>query len=340
MTNHLAGAQRTMRGMFARPVVIGTVMLGLASAMMSGSASADARSASANLLANAANARADLNIQAGDVVATPTLIRGMYALHDRQGDFLTFTNEPGTIFGDVRGLFVMRANGGKQRPLNENEKAELRFEMMQNVEYDKLMRVTYRDGGNRRLLMFSAVDCTYCKRYEDLLQKIGRTTATTIYVVPTSLNAIKTGGLSAWETVTRLWCAPDNGRAWQGYWQTRAVPAARQCQWTPKSAEATTNQLQYMMMSVGLDLKGVPRLVREDGYVIPLTYDYSPGFAASLGPMGQMRAEQQPQRWLTANGMPLAEEQGAYAPTGQSQQEQGQQPGKIKASDLLKKLFK
>ncbi len=80
---------------------------------------------------------------------------------------------------------MLRANGAKQRPSNKNEKAALRYGMTENVEYDKLVRVAYRDGGNRKLLLFSTVR-GYCQRYEDLRQKIGSTTPTTIYVVPPS----------------------------------------------------------------------------------------------------------------------------------------------------------
>ncbi len=341
MKNGFAVPQRTMRLLPVRASHIAAAALGLAAALASIHAQADVRSAAASLHANMVGSRANLGVNTAELVpGPPTLVRGMYALNSPQGETIGYTNESGTLFGDARGFYVISPKGARLRKLSSGEGTEVRIEVMNNIEYDKLMRISSGNGGGRKLLLFSAIDCPHCKSFEDILAKSLRETTSTVYVAPSSLQSLTDGGLKQWETVTRLWCAENSGRAWQTYWQTRAVPASRACRLTPQSAYGSSENLRSILMGIGAETKGLPALLREDGIAVERPPAFDSGWAAMLGPMGSLAGVDNRSRWLAA-GMQPDDKAGAYSSQNQQGQPQpGQEPNKVKASDLLKKLFK
>jgi hypothetical protein len=339
MQNRPAALPRTPRLPMLRPLTLAGAALGLAGVLLSGGALADSRSAGAKMFANLARTGSEVGVTSAEAVIEATLVRGMYSIHNQQGKFISFTNESGSVVGDAKGFYVVPASGAPLRMMTGNEKDELRREFMGNIDYDKLVRVSAGDGGGRRLVLFSAIDCPSCADLEGVLAKSLRQAPTTIYVVPSSLNTIRDGGLASWENVTRLWCADNNGRSWQKYWQTRAVPAARQCAITAQSAERLSGNLKALFNAVDLPMLGVPRMLREDGHPIELPGGYDAGFALSLGRMGTIPSQAVAPKWLAADNMVSDNPDGAVT-ARQTGQSPGQQSGKIKASDLLKKLFK
>nr|GEU28342.1 hypothetical protein [Tanacetum cinerariifolium] len=177
------GARRCVGG-----ILLGTALLSALPAL------ADGRSAVRNLHANAARARIILNLTEQSTQATPTLVRGVYALTDAQGKGAGYINESGTLYGDASGFRVFPADGSPPRTLTPAETAVLRGEVMQAIDYDQLIKVQYGDGGGRRMVMFSALDCGYCKLFEKHFSELGKTNNTTFYVVPLSLRSSQAGG--------------------------------------------------------------------------------------------------------------------------------------------------
>lgn len=271
---------------------------------------ADGHSAVHNLFSNLTRARASLNVDEASVRVSPTLVRGVYSLANPQGGFIGFTNESGTLFGDYRGLNVVSTSGARPRPLNPAENAEVRAEVVAAIDYDKLPKLSFGNGGGRRLLMFSAVDCPACKVFEDGMRRNAAGLNSTIYVVPSSLQPISQGGSKSWQTVSRLWCADDAGTAWRSFWATRDVPQSRQCQFAePRAAEASEQQLKEILRAVGVKVDGTPQIVREDGSLIADVPNLSPSYvSATFGPAGVPQPSMKPMRWLTASvdGLPTA----------------------------------
>lgn len=263
---------------------------------------ADGQSAVHNLFSNLARSQARLNVTEATAVATPTLVRGIYRMSSQQGIFVGYINESGTLFGDYRGLNVVPTNGARLRALSASESAEVRAEVVAAIEYEKLPKLVYGDGGNRRLLIFSAVDCPSCKMFEDSMRRYGGSLNSTFYVVPASLQPIAQGGGKAWQTVSRIWCATDAGVAWKSFWANRSVPQARQCQFAePSDAEAADQQLKEILRSVGIQIDGTPQIVREDGSFIADVPNLSPAYvAATFGPTGAPRQKNGSVRWLSA----------------------------------------
>ena len=237
-------------------------------AALPATALADGRSAVQNLFANAATARLAPSFDQKTTQATPSLVRGMYVLTTSKGEFAGFVNEAGTLWGDVNEMRVYSPSGAQPRPITPQERDALRAEMMSAIEYDKLIKVTYGDGGGRKMLMFSALDCGYCKMFEQQFSKVGPNNNTAFYVVPSSLRPIKAGGEQAWQGVTQIWCAPDNGQAWKNFWATNELPAPRQCGIDAAKAERDVHYLSSLMKVAGVKVTGTPQLVREDGVMI------------------------------------------------------------------------
>lgn len=273
----------------------------LSGCVLSGSVLADGRSAVHNLFGNLARARASLSVNEATAMVSPTLVKGMYAIANQQGRFIGFTNESGTLFGDSRGFNTL-SNGSQPRPLALDELADLRAEVVAAIDFDKLPKVSFGDGGTRRLVMFSAVDCPFCKGFEDNIKKHASGLNSTIYVVPSSLQKIAQGGLQQWQAVSRIWCADDAGAAWQTYWATHNLPQAKQCRFAdPRIAEMADQQLKDILLAVGVRIVGTPQTIREDGSVIVNKPNMDHAYvAATFGPAGAPLASQKPARWLAA----------------------------------------
>ena len=304
---------------------------GVAALLMAaaGPALADGRTAVSNLVANAARARINLGMTANTVKAAPSLVRGMYVITDGQGKFSGFVNEAGTLYGDPTGMRVFSPSGAPHRPMTPQEIAGLRAEVMAGIDYDKLVKVSYGDGGGRHMLMFSALDCQYCKMFEEYFKVLGRTNNTTFYVVPSSLRAGNDGGEAVWRGVSQIWCDSNNGEAWKRYWATKELPPQRQCAFDPATAETAGRYLKGILQVIGTRIDGVPTIVREDGVLI------KPADLKSYlkQPAPPLLISTQP-LWLAATDSQQL--QGVNEPTQQAPQTSN----KIQAGDVLKKMFK
>jgi len=312
--------------------------------LVSGTALADASSAAHNLFANMNRSGMSFhNLNESDILVSPTLVKGIYALTNRQGGFVTFTNEAGTLTGDSRRFEVMSSNGTGRRPLTPDEVKALRAEVMAAIDYDKLPKVTYGNGGGRRLVMFSAIDCGYCKRFEDEMRKQARGLDSTIYVVPSSLQPISQGGLQQWQTVSRLWCAEDAGTAWRAFWTSGAIPQPRQCTFgDPQTALRTRYNLSDILSGVGVGIHGTPSVVREDGLVINNKTDMTTAYIVSTFGSASAPSPGNPTpNWLASVDSGFQ----AQAVNGQPVAPQGTQPaqrnGKVNLKEVLNlnKLF-
>lgn len=317
----------------------------LAGVVISGVAFADGRSAAHNLFGNLARARASLSVNELNAMVSPTLVKGVYAIANQQGRFVGFTNEAGTLFGDSRGFNTL-ANGAQPRPLALDEIADLRAEVVAAIDYDKLPKVSFGDGGGRRLVMFSAVDCPFCKGLEDNIRKHAAGLNSTIYVVPSSLQKIAQGGLQQWQAVSRIWCADDAGAAWQSYWTSRNLPQARQCRFAdPRVAETADQQLKDILQAVGVRIVGTPQTIREDGAVIANKPNMDTSYVVNtFGSAGAPQPSGKPARWLTASAddsfqMQPVGGQPSYAPPIQQQPQQPRQQFGMNEAMNLKRLL-
>ena len=222
-----------------------------------------------------------LNIDQQNIQATPTLVRGVYRLTIKpSGQFLSYVNERGTITGDHKGWQVV-ANPPRQ--MNSRETFYFRGEVMRHIDFDKLIKVEYGDGGGRKMVMFSAVDCPYCKKFEANVAKLASSMNTTFYVVPSALRPISYGAapLQNWRIATNIWCAKDNASAWRSFWSSKNPPASQGCALDERTVENLGNQLDELLSSVGINKPGVPTILREDGTIFSPPPAFDKNYAMS-----------------------------------------------------------
>jgi len=239
------------------------ILITLGTLLSTTSSFADAPSAVHNLFANFAHIHVDPGMTEPTTIASPTLVKHIYSLYNKQNQFLGYTNEAGTLLGDTQGFKILSEIGAQPQPLSVEETNDLRAEVTANIDYDKLPKVTYGNGGGRHIIMFSAVDCSFCRRFEDTISKSPTGINTTFHVVPLSLRTLEEGGLAQWQTISNILCADNPGAAWQVFWAFHSIPQPQQCQFSdPRSVEKIEKNLHEILMAVGIHHEGTPRFLR------------------------------------------------------------------------------
>ena len=116
-----------------------------------------------------------------------------------------------------------------------------------------------RGNGKRRLAVFEDPNCGYCKRFERDLQKVDNVT---IYMFLYPILGADSG-----EKSKAIWCAKDQGKAWQDYMvRDQQVPAvAAGCD--------TTALARNVELGRTHKITGTPTLIFIDGSRVPGAVD-------------------------------------------------------------------
>ena len=241
--------------------------LSLLACLAAGPALADGPAAARSLLANLKAGGQDIGGSLADLHVSATLVRGVYALYTVPNRLVGFTNEEGTLFGDVKGFNGQFGTATPFRPLTLEEAAALRREMAERIDKTRLITVRY-GAGQMQVFMFSAIDCPYCKSIEGKLRD-AKSENSTFHVIPSSLQSGRSRqGAQQWQKVAAIWCAADAAQAWRNYWATGMTPAGAEpaCPFAdPMAAERAYAQLWGMFQGVGVKLTGTPSYLRMDG---------------------------------------------------------------------------
>jgi len=99
---------------------------------------------------------------------------------------------------------------------------QVRLNQLQAIKWDSLPLgnaiKTVKGKGERKLVVFSDVDCPYCRKFETELAKVDNIT------VYTFLYPIEGLHPKAVQTSKQIWCAPDRNKAWDEYITRGSVP--------------------------------------------------------------------------------------------------------------------
>lgn len=106
---------------------------------------------------------------------------------------------------------------------NRRNLTQARLNQLQAVKWDTLPFAnalkTVKGNGSRKLVVFSDVDCPFCRKFEAELDKIDNIT------VYTFLYPIEGLHPKAVQTSKQIWCAPDRNKAWDDYIKRGTVPS-------------------------------------------------------------------------------------------------------------------
>jgi thiol:disulfide interchange protein DsbC len=136
---------------------------------------------------------------------------------------------------------------------------QARLNKLQAIKWDTLplnnALKTVKGKGERKLVVFSDVDCPYCRKFEAELAKVDNITVYTFLYPIAGLHP------KAVQTSKQIWCAPDRNKAWDDYITRGSVPANDGKCANPVDATITLgNQLK---------VSGTPTLVFANGVRVP-----------------------------------------------------------------------
>jgi len=101
--------------------------------------------------------------------------------------------------------------------------SQARLSRLQAIKWDSLplnnALKTVKGSGERKLVVFSDVDCPYCRKFEAELAKVDNIT------VYTFLYPIEGLHPKAVQASKQIWCAPDRNKAWDEYITRGTVPS-------------------------------------------------------------------------------------------------------------------
>jgi len=136
---------------------------------------------------------------------------------------------------------------------------QARLNQLQAVKWNTLplgdALKTVKGKGERKLVVFSDVDCPYCRKFEAELAKVDNIT------VYTFLYPIEGLHPKAVQTSKQIWCAPDRNKAWDDYITRGSVP---------NNDGKCANPVDSTIALGGkLKVSGTPTLVFANGVRVP-----------------------------------------------------------------------
>ena len=142
---------------------------------------------------------------------------------------------------------------------NRSNLTQARLNQLQAVSWDTLplnnALKTVKGNGSRKLVVFSDVDCPYCRKFEAELTKVDNIT------VYTFLYPIEGLHPKAVQTSKQIWCAPDRNKAWDVYIAGGNVPS--------NDGKCTNPVDETIALGIKLKVSGTPTLIFANGQRVP-----------------------------------------------------------------------
>ncbi len=105
---------------------------------------------------------------------------------------------------------------------NRSNLTQARLNQLQAVKWETFplnnALKTVKGNGARKLVLFSDVDCPYCRKFEAELAKVDNITVYTFLFPIEGLHP------QAPQVSKQIWCAPDRNKAWDNYISSKSVP--------------------------------------------------------------------------------------------------------------------
>ena len=161
------------------------------------------------------------------------------------------------VYTDAKVTYVFVGNvydTATKKNLTEAKQRELSRVAFDTLPLNLAMKKV-KGNGQRRLAIFSDADCPYCAKLEKELKDIDNVT---IY---TFLYPIDTLHPDAARKSKIIWCAPDNVKAWDVFFESGALPKNNGDCDNPLAATAALGQK--------MRVSATPTLVYADGSVVP-----------------------------------------------------------------------
>jgi thiol:disulfide interchange protein DsbC len=134
-----------------------------------------------------------------------------------------------------------------------------RLNRLQAIKWDTLplknAMKTVKGKGERQLVVFSDVDCPFCRKFEAELAKVDNIT------VYTFLYPIEGLHPKAVQISRQIWCAPDRNKAWDDYITRGTIPS--------NDGKCANPVDETIALGNKLKVSGTPTLVFANGVRVP-----------------------------------------------------------------------
>lgn len=134
---------------------------------------------------------------------------------------------------------------------------EERVDKLTAIDFDDLpikdAFTIVRGSGKRKLAVFEDPNCSYCKRFEEGLQKVNNITIH-MFLYPVL-------GAGSIDRSNKIWCAKDKGKVWSDWMLNGIEPAAAKC-----DTQAVERNIK---LGKKFRITGTPTLVFADGSRVP-----------------------------------------------------------------------
>ena len=142
---------------------------------------------------------------------------------------------------------------------NRTNLTQARLSVLNAVKWDTLPLGNaikmVKGKGERKLAVFSDVDCPYCRKFEEELAKVDNITVYTFLFPIEGLHP------KAVQTSRQIWCAPDKNKAWDEYLGSGKIPA--------NDGKCTNPVDQNIALANKLGISGTPTVILNNGRRIP-----------------------------------------------------------------------
>lgn len=136
---------------------------------------------------------------------------------------------------------------------------QARLGVLNTVKWDSLPLANaikmVKGKGERKIVVFSDVDCPYCRKFEGELTKVDNIT------VYTFLYPIEGLHPKAVQTSRQIWCAPDKNKAWDDYIGSGKIPT--------NDGKCANPVDENVALANKLGISGTPTIILSNGQRIP-----------------------------------------------------------------------
>lgn len=161
------------------------------------------------------------------------------------------------VYMDAKGQYVI--TGDVIELKTRTNLTQARLSKLQAVDWnvfplDKAIK-TVKGNGTRKLVVFSDVDCPFCRKFDAELAKVDNIT------VYTFLHPVEGLHPKAAQMSKQIWCAPDRNKAWDDYIERRIVP--------DNDGKCANPVDDTVALGSKLNVSGTPTLFFANGVRIP-----------------------------------------------------------------------
>ena len=142
---------------------------------------------------------------------------------------------------------------------NKTNLSQARLGVLNAVKWDTLpfnnAIKSVKGKGERKIALFSDVDCPYCRKFDAELAKVDNITVYTFLFPVESLHP------KAAHTSRQIWCAPDKNKAWDEYLSSSKIPT--------NDGKCANPVDQNIALANKLGIAGTPTIIFNNGQRVP-----------------------------------------------------------------------